>query len=256
MSRLQSFVIVVAATLVVASGGFYLGRTTAGGRGDLQGATSSAAASDGERKVLYWQDPMNPGQKFDGPGKSPFMDMPLQPVYAGGAGDPGVRVSAQVQQNLGLRTATVKRAEVGISFDAVGTVQFDERLGVAVQTRVAGYLEHLSVRAPMERVTKGQVLGTVFAPDWLAARTRPIATLIRGCLSVYRYSSRACLERSSIPVSTEAASTLTSPPVGLVKSWGSPCQLPRMPPPNRASNVSWPADSCAVIAVPACSMTS
>ena len=29
------------------------------------------------RKVLYWHDPMVPGQRFDKPGKSPFMDMPL-----------------------------------------------------------------------------------------------------------------------------------------------------------------------------------
>ena len=35
-----------------------------------------------ERKVLYWYDPMSPTQKFDKPGKSPFMDMDLVPKYA------------------------------------------------------------------------------------------------------------------------------------------------------------------------------
>src|SRR5712664_3404305 len=55
------------------------------------------------RKVLYWHDPMVPGQKFDKPGKSPFMDMQLVPVYADGAGDEGtVRISPRVQQNLGI----------------------------------------------------------------------------------------------------------------------------------------------------------
>ena len=34
------------------------------------------------RKVLDWHDPMMPGPKFDQPGKSPFMDMQLVPVYA------------------------------------------------------------------------------------------------------------------------------------------------------------------------------
>ena len=33
------------------------------------------------RKVLYWHDPMYPQQKFDKPGKSPFMSMDLVPVY-------------------------------------------------------------------------------------------------------------------------------------------------------------------------------
>jgi hypothetical protein len=35
-----------------------------------------------ERKVLYWYDPMVPTQKFDKPGKSPYMDMDLVPKYA------------------------------------------------------------------------------------------------------------------------------------------------------------------------------
>ena len=48
------------------------------------------------------------------------------------------------------------------SFDAVGAVQFDERLSVVVQTRSAGYLERLAVRAHAAR-RQGQVLATVFA---------------------------------------------------------------------------------------------
>ena len=38
------------------------------------------------KKVLYWHDPMVPGQRFDKPGKSPFMDMQLVPVYADSGG--------------------------------------------------------------------------------------------------------------------------------------------------------------------------
>jgi len=35
--------------------------------------------------VAYWYDPMVPEQKFDKPGKSPFMDMQLVPKFAPGA---------------------------------------------------------------------------------------------------------------------------------------------------------------------------
>ena len=49
---------------------------------------------DKGRRVLYWHDPMVPGQKFDKPGKSPFMDMQLVPVYADEGVDEGtVKVS-------------------------------------------------------------------------------------------------------------------------------------------------------------------
>jgi Cu(I)/Ag(I) efflux system membrane fusion protein len=171
MSRLALSLVAIAAAAALAGGAFQLGRTTAGAHDPALATASGGAASSvaAERKVLYWHDPMVPGQRFDKPGRSPFMDMPLQPVYADEAGDTSVKVAPQVQQNLGLRLATVKKAEVSGSFDAIGTVQFDERLSVAVQTRTAGYLERLNVRAPMERVAKGQALGTVFAPEWLGA---------------------------------------------------------------------------------------
>jgi Cu(I)/Ag(I) efflux system membrane fusion protein len=65
------------------------------------------------RKVLYYHDPMVPGNKFDAPAKSPFMDMMLVPVYADGAtsaaaGDAStVTVSPRMQQNLGVRSVLV-----------------------------------------------------------------------------------------------------------------------------------------------------
>src|SRR2546430_17598238 len=65
------------------------------------------------RKVLYWHDPMVPGQKFDKPGKSPFMDMQLVPVYAdAGSGESTVAISPRVQLNLGVRIPEVNRGVV------------------------------------------------------------------------------------------------------------------------------------------------
>ena len=77
MSRIQLSAIAVAGALAIGGGAFYLGLITSG-HGTV--AASAAPTSAPERKVLYWQDPMVPGQRFDKPGKSPFMDMQLQPV--------------------------------------------------------------------------------------------------------------------------------------------------------------------------------
>src|SRR5687767_12650219 len=51
--------------------------------------SSAQKTGSADKKVLYWHDPMVPGQKFDKPGKSPFMDMQLVPVYADGEADEG-----------------------------------------------------------------------------------------------------------------------------------------------------------------------
>src|SRR5262249_19444091 len=69
------------------------------------------------RKVLYWHDPMVPGQKFDKPGKSPYMDMELVPVFADEAADQGkVSISPRTVQNLGIRTAEVTQGDLQMRF--------------------------------------------------------------------------------------------------------------------------------------------
>lgn len=123
------------------------------------------------KKVLYWHDPMVPGQKFDKPGKSPFMDMQLVPVYADGDGDQGqVAVSPRVQQNLGVRTAEVVRGTLSPQVEAVGSIAFNERDQALVQARASGYVERLHVRATLDRVAKGQALAELYVPDWVAAQ--------------------------------------------------------------------------------------
>jgi Cu(I)/Ag(I) efflux system membrane fusion protein len=173
---------------------------------------------------------MVPGQRFDKPGKSPFMDMQLVPVYADSVPSSGVQVSAAVQQNLGIRYATARRATMSSSFDAVGAVQFDERRNVAVQTRVAGYVERLAVRAPMERVRKGQALATVFAPDWIGPQNELIALKRSGVSEDLVAAARARLRALSVPDdlvrrseeagTAQARFTLVSPEDGVVAELG------------------------------------
>jgi membrane fusion protein, copper/silver efflux system len=124
------------------------------------------------KKVLYWHDPMVPGQKFDKPGKSPFMDMQLVPVYAdGGGGTEGaVAISPRVQQNLGVRVAEVKSGSLSSTVEAVGSVAYNERDVAVVQARSNGFLERLYVRAPLDPVRKGQPLAELYVPDWVAAQ--------------------------------------------------------------------------------------
>jgi len=141
---------------------------------------SSASQSSGEngqkagnadKKVLYWHDPMVPAQKFDQPGKSPFMNMPLVPVYADDAGDDGkINISPRMQQNLGIRTAEVTRGNLTSPVVAVGSVAYNERDVALVQARSNGFVERLYVRAPLDPVHKGQALAELYVPEWVAAQ--------------------------------------------------------------------------------------
>lgn len=143
------------------------------GMGTADAAKTSEAAAPSERKVLYWHDPMVPGQKFDKPGKSPFMDMPLVPVYAdadNGSDKGGVSVSSGIRQSLGVRTAEVKQGTISPRVQAAGSIAFNERDQAVVQARATGYVERLHVRATLDRVAKGQALADLYVPDWVAAQ--------------------------------------------------------------------------------------
>ncbi|GAB3414314.1 efflux RND transporter periplasmic adaptor subunit [Massilia agilis] len=155
-----------AAALVLAGASFGAYRL-----GQRSVAHAPAAAPESGRKVLYWQDPMAPGKRFDKPGKSPYMDMDLVPVYADEQGADGtVKVSPDVQQNLGIRFAEVRQGQMGGGLRLVGNIAFNERERVLVQARSSGFVERLYVRAPLERVRKGQALLDLYVPDWVAAQ--------------------------------------------------------------------------------------
>lgn len=138
------------------------------GMSHVSGSVAKPAAN---KTVLYWQDPMAPGQRFDKPGKSPFMDMPLVPVYADDNNDDGqVTVSSRVQQNLGIRMDEVTRGHLTSSIEAVGNIAYNEREQVVLQARASGYVEELGVRATLDPVRKGQALAKLYVPDWIAAQ--------------------------------------------------------------------------------------
>jgi Cu(I)/Ag(I) efflux system membrane fusion protein len=172
---------------------------------DGAGAIATAASSDKVdpktgRKVLYWHDPMVPAQHFDKPGKSPFMEMQLQPVYADDGGDStGVSIDSGLQQNLGIRYATVRRQETSEGFDAVGTTQFDESQADVVQSRVTGYIDHLYASAPLQRIRKGAPIASLYVPDWLAPQEEYLSLKRGGMDMGLLEASRARMRALSIP---------------------------------------------------------
>jgi Cu(I)/Ag(I) efflux system membrane fusion protein len=159
----------IVAALVIA------GVTAAAGYGlywfGMSRGMQMAEAPASGKKVLYWYDPMVPGQRFDKPGKSPFMDMQLVPMYEdGGSSAGGVSVDPRMQQSLGVRTAEVTKGSVTPVVEAVGSVAYNERDVAVVQARSNGFVEKLYVRAPLDPVRKGQPLAELYVPDWVAAQ--------------------------------------------------------------------------------------
>ena len=164
----------VLAAVLLAGGGYWLGMRS------MTSGAAPATSPAGEPQALYWYDPMYPDKHFDKPGKSPFMDMQLVGKYpeagqGSGEDSDSVRVSAATQQNLGMRTAVVEMGTLSTGAHVPGSIAWDQRATYAVSARVDGVIEKLHVRAPFERVRRGQALAELIAPDWNAAAQEYLA---------------------------------------------------------------------------------
>ena len=133
---------------------------------------ASVAAKD-DKPALYWYDPMYPQQKFDKPGKSPFMDMQLVPRYAEGtaaAGTPAVQIDPRQTQNIGVRLASVSRGVLTSTLELSGILAFNDRDVAVVQARAGGFVERVYARAPGDVLKAGAPLADLLVPEWAAAQ--------------------------------------------------------------------------------------
>jgi membrane fusion protein, copper/silver efflux system len=208
--KTRSAVFSVVAALLFAAAGAGGGFWYATMRAEMREVDKQASAPmPPGKKILYWHDPMYPQQKFDKPGKSPFMEMQLVPVYAdddvGVDGTKaGVKVNPAAAQSLGARTADAKRAMLSRSIEAVGTVAFDESAVEVVQARVSGWIEKLHVRTPNDPVAAGAPLASIYAPDWLGAQEEYLAVKKSGSADLIG-AARARLAHLGIPEAQIAA---------------------------------------------------
>ncbi|MFI2811144.1 MULTISPECIES: efflux RND transporter periplasmic adaptor subunit [Microbulbifer] len=171
---IKASILVATAAIVGVMLGWWLS-----GNGDGSGMDDGAS---GERKILYWVAPMDPNYRRDGPGKSP-MGMDLIPVYEGEEpGDaPGtVTISPAVENNLGVRTATVERGPVSAPLRTVGIVRLDQDRIRHQHTRLSGWVQKSWVTAEGDRVEKGQPLVEIYSPELVKVQREFLAALGSG----------------------------------------------------------------------------
>ena len=128
--------------------------------------------TSGEAEPLYWVAPMDPNYRRDKPGKSP-MGMDLIPVFeeSQSASQPGlVTIDPSVENNLGVRTAKVELNSFATAIETVGTLNLNENTQWQLNSRVAGWVEKLAVKAEGERVDAGQYLMSIYSPELVKAQ--------------------------------------------------------------------------------------
>ncbi|MGE5109213.1 MAG: efflux RND transporter periplasmic adaptor subunit [Acidobacteriaceae bacterium] len=137
-------------------------------------STNARTAPAGERKILYWYDPMHPQYKADKPGKAPDCGMDLVPKYAEDQSRsmaPGsVMISAEKQQLIGVRMVEAKRESLVRDVRANAQITADETKVAHVHVKISGFIEQVFVDYIGQLVKKGQPLFTLYSPDLVSTQ--------------------------------------------------------------------------------------
>ena len=133
-------------------------------------------AVSGERKILYWYDPMHPAYTSKKPGTAPDCGMDLMPRYADEESavknlPPGtVQITSEKQQLIGVRTGKVERKRIERMLRVVGRIGIDETRVSHIHTKVSGYIEHVFVDFVGKEVKAGDPLFTIYSPELVSTQ--------------------------------------------------------------------------------------
>ncbi|MDR3723473.1 MAG: efflux RND transporter periplasmic adaptor subunit [Terracidiphilus sp.] len=136
-----------------------------------QQATAQNAA--GERKILYWYDPMHPAYTSNKPGIAPDCGMALVPKYADESASQlpagAVTLDATKQAMAGVRTTVVRRTPLTREIVTTAQIVADESRISHVHVKLPGFIEQVYVSSIGQLVHKGDRLFTYYSPELVAA---------------------------------------------------------------------------------------
>lgn len=138
-------------------------------------AASGQGSAQGQKKILYYQDAMNPAHRSDKPGTD-SMGMPLVPVYADAAAAasgmaPGtVQVTSQKQQLIGVQYGVAESRPLTRTIRAVGRLTYDETKITHIHTKFDGWIDKVYVDFTGQLIRKGQPLFTVYSPELVSTQ--------------------------------------------------------------------------------------
>jgi RND family efflux transporter MFP subunit len=141
------------------------------GQGKVESQTSA-----GNRRILYYIDPMNPTHTSPEPGLAPC-GMKMEPVYAeedgqtaGSAMNPGsVKITPEKQQIIGVRVDAVAKSPWTHTIRTVGKVAADETRTYRLNAFSDGFIIRVFDNSTGSLVRKDEPLATYYSKDLFTA---------------------------------------------------------------------------------------
>jgi len=152
-----------------------------GGSAESADAAKMAPVTAGERKILFYRNPMDPTITSPVPAKD-SMGMDYAPVYADEAESAArqgatVTIDPAVEQNMNVVTAEVERADLSREIRTVGYLDYDQEKMVSVTTKYPGFVEKVYVNYVGEPVRRGAPLFEIYSPELVQTQEELLSAL-------------------------------------------------------------------------------
>ena len=194
--------------LGVAAAGYWYGKQDTG-----YGIRDTAKS--GERKLLYYRNPMGLQDTSPIP-KKDAMGMDYVPVYEGDAGSGNqLGISLDKVQKLGVKSEAAVLRELDKTLRVTGRIEIDERRTYTIAPKFEGWVEHLYVNTTGQAVTKGQPLFDVYSPD-LVSTQREYSLAMQGLASLQQADDEA--KQSMQQLATASATRLKNWDIAVAQS--------------------------------------
>ena len=140
-------------------------------------AASSPQMPSGEKKILYYRNPMGLPDISKTP-KKDSMGMDYIPVYEGESDDSGaVTLSPGRMQRIGVRSEPAAMRVLAEMIRAPGTIQLDERRIAVISLRAESFIETVGDVTSGSAVKKGQPLMRLYSPAIASAASEYLSSL-------------------------------------------------------------------------------
>jgi RND family efflux transporter MFP subunit len=145
-------------------------------------ADHTTAGAESEEKQL-WTCGMHPQVIQDHPGTCPICGMNLTPLKresaspAGTSEVKGVHVDPNFIQNFAVRVGEVQKGSIPIDIRTIGTIDYDQKSIVSVNTKFEGWIEKANVNYVGESVKRGDVLFEIYSPSLVTTQREYLAAM-------------------------------------------------------------------------------
>lgn len=157
-------------TLLLAGGAAYFSGHLGPRQTTTTTAVSTADHDHGRSAKTLYTCGMHPWIISDQPGNCPICGMKLVPKRNEAMGGVEVKIDPVTQQNMGIRTAQVRKGSLTHTIRTYGHITYDETRLTEISPKFNGWIEKLYVDFTGQMVNKDQPLFDIYSPELTTAQ--------------------------------------------------------------------------------------